>query len=60
MEMSTMSLVNNPELYETVLEAAMNLIKSGYTPVRILPVNSYLYRSSPYLSGESDETAASR
>lgn len=44
--MSTMSRVNNPELYEAVLEAAMNLVKSGSAPVRILPVNSYLYRAS--------------
>lgn len=45
--MPTMSLVKNPKLYEAVLEAAMNLIKTGYTPIRILPVNSYLYRASP-------------
>jgi hypothetical protein len=45
--MSTMSLVKNPKLYEAVLDAAMHLVKNGYAPIRILPVNSYLYRASP-------------
>lgn len=41
-----MSTLSDPKLYAAVLKAAIELIKRGMAPSRLLFVNSYLYRAA--------------